>query len=151
MLPPAGKKSMRAPFLVLMLLSMPALALDQGQIRTACYTDCEKETGSNPDYKACLARAADTADALLNQEFSALQDAVKAAAAEMEVRPESQIDMLKDAQRKWIGFRDDTCNFEDSLAFGATATGGYLSSCICALSYERINDFDRIRHSILGR
>ncbi len=101
--------------------------------------------------EACFARAADTADALLNQEFTGLQDAVKAAAAEMEVRPEAQLDMLKDAQRKWIGFRDDTCNFEDSLAFGATATGGYLSSCICALSYERINDFDRIRHSILGR
>ena len=72
---------MRAPLLVLMLLSTPALALDQGQIRSACYTDCEKETGSNPDYKACLARAADTADALLNQEFTGLQDAVKAAAA----------------------------------------------------------------------
>ena len=142
---------MRAPFLVLMLLSTPALALDQGQIRTACYTDCEKETGSNPDYKACLARAADTADALLNQEFSSLQDAVRQAAKDMDVKPDGQLDMLKDAQRKWIGFRDDTCNFEDSLAFGATATGGYLSSCICALSYERINDFDRIRHSILGR
>ena len=143
---------MRAPLHVLMLLlSTPALALDQGQIQGACYTDCEKETGSNPDYKACLARAADTADALLNQEFTALQDAVKAAAAEMEVRPEAELDMLKDAQHKWIAFRHDTCNFEDSLAFGATATGGYLSSCICALSYERINDFDRIRHSILGR
>jgi len=70
---------MRAPLHVLMLLlSTPALALDQGQIQGACYTDCEKETGSNPDYRACLARAADTADALLNQEFTALQDAVGA-------------------------------------------------------------------------
>ena len=142
---------MRALPLLLLLLACPALALDQGQIRSACYTDCEKEMGSNPDYKACLARAADTADALLNQEFTALQEAVKAAAADMDVRPEAQLDMLKGAQRKWIGFRDDVCNFEDSLAFGAIATGGYLSSCICALSYERINDFDRIRHAILGR
>jgi uncharacterized protein YecT (DUF1311 family) len=142
---------MRATFLVLLLLATPALALDQGQIRSACYTDCEKETSSNPDYKACLARAADTADALLNQEFATLQDAVKAAAVDMGVRPEAQLDMLKGAQRKWIGFRDDACNFEDSLAFGATATGGILSSCICSLSYERINDFDRIRQSVLGR
>ena len=37
------------------------------------------------------------------------------------------------------------------LAFGAIATGGYLSSCICALSYGRINDFERIRHAILGQ
>jgi uncharacterized protein YecT (DUF1311 family) len=142
---------MRAPLLVLMLLSTPALALDQSQIQSACYTDCEKETGSNPEYKACLARAADTADGLLNQEFSTLQAAVRTAAGDMGVKPDAQLDMLKDAQRKWIGFRDETCNFEDSLAFGATATGGYLSSCICALSYERINDFDRIRHAILGR
>jgi uncharacterized protein YecT (DUF1311 family) len=142
---------MRALPLLLLLLASPALALDQSQIRNACYSDCETKTGSNPDYKACLARAADTADGLLNQEFSSLQDAVRQAAKVMDVKPDAQLDMLRDAQRKWIAFRDDTCNFEDSLAFGATATGGYLSSCICALSYERINDFDRIRHAILGR
>ena len=50
--------------------------------------------------------------------------------------------MLKEAQRKWIAYGDDACNFEDSLAFGVTATGGYLSSCLCALSYGRINDFE---------
>jgi len=142
---------MRALPLLLLLLATPALALDQSQIQSACYTDCEKETGSNPEYKACLARAADTADGLLNQEFSALQEGVRIAAKDMGVKPDAQFDMLKDAQRKWIAFRDDTCNFEDSLAFGATATGGYLSSCICASSYGRINDFERIRHSILGQ
>ena len=142
---------MRALPLLLLLLATPALALDQSQIQSACYTDCEKETGSNPEYKACLARAADTADGLLNQEFSALQEGVRSAATDMGVKPDAQLDMLKDAHRKWIAFRDDTCNFEDSLAFGATATGGYLSSCICALSYGRINDFERIRHSILGQ
>ena len=142
---------MRALPLLLLLLATPALALDQSQIQSACYTDCEKETGSNPEYKACLARAADTADGLLNQEFSALQEGVRSAAKDMGVKPDTQLSMLKDAQRKWIAFRDDTCNFEDSLAFGATATGGYLSSCICALSYGRINDFERIRHSILGQ
>jgi uncharacterized protein YecT (DUF1311 family) len=115
----------------------------------ACYTDCKGETHSNPAYKACLARAADTADALLNQDFQTLQDSVKAAAKDMDVKPEAQIGLLKDAKRKWIEFRDATCGFEDSLAFGATATGGYSSSCICALSYERSYDFDRIKHSVL--
>ena len=142
---------MRVLPLLLLLLATPALALDQSQIRSACYTDCEKETGSNQDYKACLARAADTADGLLNQEFSALQEGVRASAKEMGVVPDTQLAMLKEAQRKWIAFRDDNCNFEDSLAFGATATGGYLSSCICALSYGRIKDIERVRHSILGR
>jgi len=134
----------------LMLVASPALAMDQTQIQAACYTDCESETHSNPEYKACLARAADTADALLNQDFKTLQDSVRAAAKDMDVKPDAQLDLLKDAQRKWIEFRDASCGLEDSLAFGATATGGYSSSCICALSHERINDFDRIKHSVLG-
>lgn len=142
---------MRRLLLVLLLLSSPALALDQSQIQAACYTDCDKDNQSNPDYKACLARAADTADALLNQEFSTLQEAVAAAAKDMDVKPDAQLDMLKEAQRKWIAFRDDACNFEDSLAFGTTATGGYFSACLCALSFGRINDFDRIKQSILGQ
>ena len=140
---------MRALLLVLLLLSTPTLAFDQAQVQAACYSDCGKETGST--FKACLARAADTADAVLNQEFSALQDAVKVSAKDMGVKPDAQLDMLKEAQRKWITFRDEACNFEDSLAFGATATGGYLSSCICALSYGRANDFERIQHFILGQ
>jgi uncharacterized protein YecT (DUF1311 family) len=141
---------MRALAFGLMLVASPALALDQNQIQAACYTDCESETHSNPEYKACLARAADTADALLNQDFKTLQDSVVAGAKDMDVKPDAQLALLKDAQRKWIEFRDTSCGFEDSLAFGGTATGGYSSACICALSYERINDFDRIKHSVLG-
>ncbi len=141
---------MRALALALMLASTPALALDQSQIESACYSDCEKETDSNPAFKACVARAADTADGLLNHEFKALQDSIRAQAKMMDATPDAQLDMLKDAQRERIAFRDKSCNFEDSLAFGGTATGGIQSSCICALSYERINDFGRIRHSVLG-
>ena len=142
---------MRALPLLVLLLATPALALDQSQIKSACYTDCDKESEGNPSYKACVARAADTADALLNNEFKRLQDDVKRQAAFMGAKPDASLDMLKDAQRKWIAFRDSTCAFEDSLAFGATATGGIFSSCVCALSYERINDFDRIRHAVLGQ
>jgi uncharacterized protein YecT (DUF1311 family) len=141
---------MRLALLLLMLLPTGALALDETQIQRACYTDCEAETDSNPDYEACLARAADTADGLLNQEFKALQDGVRAQAADMGGKPDAQLALLKDAQRQWIVFRDSACAFEDSLAFGATATGGLRSSCVCALSYGRIKDFERIRHSVIG-
>jgi uncharacterized protein YecT (DUF1311 family) len=141
---------MRAAHLVLMLLASPALGLELGQIESACYADCEQATHSNPEYKACLARAADKADGLLNEQFKALQESVRSAAKAMDAKPDIQLDMLKDAQRKWIGFRDASCSFEDSLAFGGSATGGYASSCICALSYERINDFGRIKRSVLG-
>ncbi len=52
----------------------PASALDQSQIKSACYEDCAKEAGSNPEFKACVARAADTADGLLNEKFATLQE-----------------------------------------------------------------------------
>lgn len=40
--------------------------------------------------------------------------------------------------------------FEDSLAFGGTSIGGNYSSCLCAFSYERINDFERIEKAVMG-
>ena len=43
-----------------------------------------------------------------------------------------------------IAYRDPACTFEDSLAFGGMSIGSNYSSCLCALSYERINDFECI-------
>jgi hypothetical protein len=40
---------------------------------------------------------------------------------------------------------------EDSLAFGSTAIGGNYSSRLCALSYQRINHFERIPKGQLWR
>jgi uncharacterized protein YecT (DUF1311 family) len=132
-------------------LSTPAFALNDLQIQAACYTDCDKETNSNGDLKACLARAADTADGVLNHDFTSLLDAIKKQATDMSMPPDAQLGKLKDAQQSWTAFRDAACDFEDSLAFGASATGGLHSSCVCALTYGRINDFERIRHSVLGQ
>ena len=58
--------------------------------------------------------------------------------------PDVQLNDLKDSQKQWMAYRDGNCTL-DSLAFGGTAIGGNYSSCLCALSYERINDFERIR------
>ena len=63
---------------------------------------------------------------------------------------DAQLGDLKDAQKQWIGYRDANCTFEDSLAFGGTAIGGNYSSCLCALSYQRINDFERMKKDVLG-
>ena len=133
---------MRAATLAVIILLLPCAA--QGDIIAACYTDCEAETDSNPEFKACLSRAANKADRLLNQSYEALQDAIRAAAKEMNQSAESQLGSLSLAQKQWIEYRDLNCTFEDELAFGGTASGGNYSGCLCALSYERINDFDRI-------
>ena len=143
---------MRMRVLVLALTTMlaPVAAFAGTDIIAACYTDCEASTHANPEYKACLARAADKADAALNQEFKTLQDKIRAAAKDMGQSPDTRLGDLKDVQKRWIAYRDDNCTFEDSLAFGGTAVGGNYSSCLCALSYERVNDFARIGAQVLG-
>jgi uncharacterized protein YecT (DUF1311 family) len=128
---------------------MPATPAS-ADIIAACYSECEAETDSNVEFKACLSREANKADRALNQGYEALQEGVRKAAEDMDQPPEAPLKALTDAQTKWIDFRDANCAFEDGLAFGGTATGGNYSSCFCALSYERINDFDRIRQQILG-
>ena len=133
--------------LPLLLVSGMALGTD---INAVCYEDCEAATHSNPEYKACVARAADKANAALNQAYKALHERIRAAAKEMGQGPEVQLNDLKDSQKQWIAYRDGNCTLEDSLAFGGTAIGGNYSSCLCALSYERINDFERIRKEVLG-
>jgi len=68
----------------------------------------------------------------------------------MSQSPEVQLGYLKDAQKQWIAYRDASCTFEHSLAFGGTSIGGNYSSCLCAFSYERINDFERIEKAVMG-
>jgi uncharacterized protein YecT (DUF1311 family) len=140
---------MRLIHLVALFLLVPAVPANADIIAT-CYTDCAAETDSNPTLKACLSRAANKADRLLNQSYAKLQDAIRKSAKDMGQPPDPQLQALTEAQKKWIDFRDANCTFEDQLAFGGTATGGNYSGCLCALSYERINDFDRIREQVIG-
>lgn len=134
----------------LMTMLAPLTASAGTDIEAACYKDCESSTTSNPDYKACVARAADKADTALNQAYKDLLGAVRAAGKEMGQASDTQVGGLKNAQKQWIAYRDANCTFEDSLAFGGTAIGGNYSSCLCALSYQRINDFDRVKKDMLG-
>jgi uncharacterized protein YecT (DUF1311 family) len=140
---------MRLRYLAALVLLMPATAA-KANIIAACYSDCEAETDSNVEFKACLSRAANKADRLLNQGYESMQEAIRKAAKEMDQPPDAQLKALTDAQKKWFDFRDANCAFEDGLAFGGTATGGNYSACFCALSYERVNDFDRIKQQIIG-
>lgn len=141
---------MRVAWLTLTIVLMPVAAMAGTDIVATCYQTCAESTHSNPEYKACVARAADKADQLLNDSYKGLQDAVHADAKEMGQSPDVQLGYLKDAQKQWIAYRDASCTFEDSLAFGGTSIGGNYSSCLCAFSYERINDFKRIEKAVMG-
>jgi uncharacterized protein YecT (DUF1311 family) len=141
---------MRVAWMGVTIVLMPVAAMAGTDIVATCYQTCADSTHSTPEYKACVARAADRADQLLNDSYKKLQDAVRADAKDMGQSPEVQLGYLKDAQKQWIAYRDASCTFEDSLAFGGTSIGGNYSSCLCALSYERINDFERIEKAVMG-
>lgn len=141
---------MRVAWMGVTIVLMPVAAMAGTDIVATCYQTCADSTHSNPEYKACVVRAADRADQLLNDSYKKLQDAVRADAKDMSQSPEVQLGYLKDAQKQWIAYRDASCTFEDSLAFGGTSIGGNYSSCLCALSYERINDFERIEKAVMG-
>jgi len=140
----------RLLFLAVAAILAPLTASAGTDIEAVCSKDCEGSTTSNIEFKACLARAADKADAALNQAYKDFLGAVRNAGKEMGQAPDAQIGYLKAAQKQWITFRDANCTFEDSLAFGGTATCGNYSACLCALSYQRINDFERIYKNVLG-
>ena len=118
-------------------------------IEAACYAACEAQTQSNVEYKACLGRAAEAADARLNEAYGGLKTAVRSWAKEMGQSPDGVLSSLTGAQNKWIVYRDANCTFEDELAFGGTATGGNQAACLCALSLERAADFARVRRQLL--
>ena len=141
---------MRALLLALAMLVVPSAAFAGTDIVATCYKDCEAQTHSNPEYKACLARAADKADAALNQAYKVMQDKIRAGAKEMDQPADTHLEDLKASQKYWINFRNANCTLEDNLAFGGTAMGGNYSACLCALSYERINDFERIETRVMG-
>lgn len=145
---------MRNVFLVALALAplalvaaLPARAAD---IESTCYTDCESQTTSNPEYKACLSRRADAADAALNEAYGTLKSAIRRHADVMGQKPDIQLEGLTAAQKKWIAYRDENCTFEDELAFGGTSIGGNYAACLCALSLERVADFARIQRQLLS-
>jgi uncharacterized protein YecT (DUF1311 family) len=69
-----------------MILLLPCAA--RADISAACYTDCAAETESNPEFKACLSRAANKADRLLNESYKTLQEAIRKTAKEMNQSPD---------------------------------------------------------------
>lgn len=133
-----------APSLV---AALPARGAD---IETTCYAECESQTASNPEYKACLAKKADAADAFLNEAYGILKSAIRKHADVMGQPPDIPLQSLAAAQRKWIAYRDSNCTFEDQLAFGGTSIGGNHAACLCSLSLTRAADFARIGRQLLS-
>lgn len=78
----------------------------------------------------CAGMDLDAADRELNAVYGTLASAVK-----MDV---ATYDLLRDAQRKWIGLRDADCKLEADSARGGTAQPVLEISCKAQTTKERV-------------
>lgn len=88
----------------------------------------------------CAFRSADAADALLNEQYRKAMATAKAMDADFQAGPIPLADLLRDAQRAWIPFRDAACSVESGLAQGGTAQNQFFAECLERLTNQRIDD-----------
>lgn len=83
---------------------------------------------------ACMARVLKQVEADLNVEY---QRALKVARGQS---TSTDVQNLKDAQRKWIAYRDAVCKAEYGLVGGGTAGPSIHISCLIRITRQRIAD-----------
>lgn len=92
----------------------------------------------------CAFRDADAADALLNEEYRRAIKAAKAMDADFQPGPVALEDLLREAQRAWIPYRDAACSVESGLAQGGTAQNQFFAECLRRLTSQRIDDLRNV-------
>jgi uncharacterized protein YecT (DUF1311 family) len=100
-----------------------ALPLYAAQPEDAC-------AGTTYDESVCLSKIRKQTDANLN---TAYQKAMKSAAH----YGEKDIQNLKDAERKWIAYRDAACEAEYNLWGGGSGGPNALIRCLIQITRER--------------
>lgn len=159
---------MRAAAFALCLLPLPALAdLPDPVIDPALVTDCladgrgeaciglaanacMEQPGGFSTYgmSACLGLEYDLWDGLLNdhyREVMAQSGAMDDEMAEMGSAAEAQAPALRDAQRRWIAWRDAACTFERSRWGGGTGAGPAGVQCMLTLTARQALWLDQYR------
>lgn len=93
--------------------------------------------GNTQEMVDCLARSLKTVDAELNTEY---QKALKV--TKDQYHRSADVQNLKDAQRKWIAYRDAVCKAEYGLVGGGTAGPSIHISCLIRITKQRIADLE---------
>ena len=124
---------MRPPSSGLSFLTSTLLAIGLFTIPARSQNDNGVCGGSTAEITACLVEGYKRADADLN---AAYQKAIKSAT---EYGP-TDLANLKDAQRKWIAYRDAVCEAESALYQRGTARGPAKFACLWRISDQRRHD-----------
>ena len=93
--------------------------------------DCSG-SGSNVEYKNCLGRNYEAADADLNRVYRKVKAGLGS----------EQRDLLANAQLAWITYRDKGCEFETFGSRGGTGYRGFLSQCMERVTRSRIAELE---------
>lgn len=84
--------------------------------------------------------ALEEADIALNVAYKDARRAVKAMGSGSRPDGKAEADVLRDAQRAWITFRDLACDVEGSIARGGSLEPFLVSSCLARLTEQRTRD-----------
>lgn len=109
---------------LLSILSNLATAIPSNVI--AQQINCENP-GSNVEYKECAHQAYQAADLRLNQVYQQVISRVKG----------EERQRLIEAEKTWILFRDQHCDFQVYRNRGGTGYSGFLSNCLEQITKER--------------
>ena len=112
--------------------------------------DCNKAI-STIDVNKCLDNNFNAADKKLNSIYSDLMTQLNFVEQEVNIPNNTLIKSLKHAQRKWIKYRDDNCEFHSNLAYGGTGMSTYYINCKYKMTTERANELEKILNDYESR
>ncbi len=91
-----------------------------------------KSPQTTADMNMCSSQEFQAADKKLNQVYQQLQAKLKG----------QQKQRLTVAQRSWLKFRDDSCNYEMGQFEGGTLAGSTYGYCRARVTQERVKDLE---------
>jgi uncharacterized protein YecT (DUF1311 family) len=109
----------------LMAAAAPAFAADN---------DCDQSDTSQTGMNRCAAKDADVADAELNQVYRQLGN--KSEAHEKE--------LLRDAERAWVAFRDKECAYENIADEGGSIYPMSVANCLAEKTRARTKELKNL-------
>jgi len=106
---------------------------------TAQTLDCTAPT-TQIEMTGCAAQAHEAADGDLNLAWKLAADRAKSIDAAVPGLEPSNFQILLDAQRAWIPFRDKACEAESTLARGGSMQNMLFYICLERLTRQRTED-----------
>lgn len=99
---------------------------------------------SQAEMTGCASQAYEDADAALNAQWKRSMRYARAEdSSDVPAGLPSRADLLRDAQRKWIPYRDATCSVESTAAYGGTLQNQIYFECLERLTKLRTVDLRR--------